>query len=149
MVQASLLQMPPSSHPLTLSLITQDARQAGDSNVLARKIQEYDQELEAYIPILMAQAHIHWQLGHYSDVLRIFNQSKEFASEHEVWKLNVAHTHFMMVSVAHILIHFYVPVTVCHWLARKTRKFIGQVAKSFSFGHNSQCLGNSNRASIS
>jgi tetratricopeptide repeat protein 30 len=81
-----------------LNLIMQDARQTGDSNILARKIQEYDQELEGYIPILMAQAHIHWQLGHFSDVLRIFNQSKEFASEHEIWRLNVAHTHFMMVS---------------------------------------------------
>ena len=75
----------------------QDARTSSDSAVLSKKIQEYDAELESYIPILMAQAHIHWQLGHYSDVLRVLNQSKEFASEHDTWKLNVAHTHFMMV----------------------------------------------------
>lgn len=67
--------------------------------MLSKKIQEYDAELEGYVPILMAQAHVYWQLGHYSDVLRVLHQNKEFASEHETWKLNVAHTHFMMVSL--------------------------------------------------
>lgn len=30
-------------------------------------------------------------------VERIFRQSSEFCSEHDVWKLNVAHTFFMQV----------------------------------------------------
>ncbi len=40
-------------------------------------------------------ASIYWDMEHYSAVERIFRQSAEFCSEHDVWKLNVAHTYFM------------------------------------------------------
>ena len=43
----------------------------------------------------MAMASIYWDMEHYSAVERIFRQSAEFCSEHDVWKLNVAHTYFM------------------------------------------------------
>ena len=43
----------------------------------------------------MAMASIYWDMSHYSAVERIFRQSAEFCSEHDVWKLNVAHTYFM------------------------------------------------------
>ena len=43
----------------------------------------------------MAMASIYWDMEHYSAVERSFRQSAEFCSEHEVWKLNVAHTFFM------------------------------------------------------
>ena len=45
-------------------------------------------------------ASIYWDMEHYSAVEKIFRQSAEFCSEHEVWKLNVAHTFFMQVRVA-------------------------------------------------
>ncbi len=44
-------------------------------------------------------ASIYWDMEHYSAVEKIFRQSAEFCSEHEVWKLNVAHTFFMQVRV--------------------------------------------------
>ena len=40
-------------------------------------------------------ASIYWDMELYSNVEKIFRQSAEFCSEHEVWKLNVAHTFFM------------------------------------------------------
>lgn len=43
----------------------------------------------------MSMASIYWDMEHYSQVERIFRQSAEFCSEHDVWKLNVAHTYFM------------------------------------------------------
>ena len=53
----------------------------------------------SYIPVLMAQAKIYWDLENYSQVEKIFRKSVEFCSEHEDWKLNVAHVLFMQVSV--------------------------------------------------
>ena len=50
-----------------------------------------------YIPILMAQAKIYWDLENYPQVEKIFRKSVEFCNEHEVWKLNVAHVLFMQV----------------------------------------------------
>ncbi|RYH30050.1 hypothetical protein EON65_06410 [archaeon] len=55
----------------------------------------YDEELERYIPVLMAQARIYWERENYFLVEKLFFQSAEFCSEHEVWKLNVAHVFFM------------------------------------------------------
>lgn len=75
----------------------QEARSENNTPLLQARIQQYDDELELYIPVLMAQAHIYWEMGHYSQVVRVFNQSRDFASEHDTWKLNVAHTYFMMV----------------------------------------------------
>ena len=79
--------------------LLQDARHASNTALLAEKVQEFDSELNKYIPILMAQAHIYWEIGQYSSVIKVFNQSREFAAEHEMWKLNVAHAYFMMVHV--------------------------------------------------
>ena len=45
--------------------------------------------------MLMAQAKIYWDLEHYAMVEKIFRQSAEFCSEHDLWKLNVAHVFFL------------------------------------------------------
>lgn len=51
----------------------------------------------SYIPVLMAQAKIYWDHQNYPQVERIFRKSVEFCSEHDTWKLNVAHVLFMQV----------------------------------------------------
>ena len=48
----------------------------------------------------MAQAKIYWDLGDYQQVEKIFRKSVEFCSEHDVWKLNVAHVLFMQVRMS-------------------------------------------------
>ena len=45
--------------------------------------------------VLMGQARIYWDMEHYSKVQAILQQSIDFCSEHEAWKLNSAHTFFM------------------------------------------------------
>lgn len=88
----------------------QDARIARDNDAIKRAINEYDEALEAYIPGLMSMASIYWDMEHYSQVERIFRQSAEFCSEHEVWKLNVAHTYFMQDNHYKEAIRFYEPI---------------------------------------
>ena len=46
----------------------------------------------------MAQAKIYWDREDYAQVEKIFRKSVEFCSEHDMWKLNVAHVLFMQVS---------------------------------------------------
>mmetsp|Transcript_13709 Transcript_13709/g.29452 ORF Transcript_13709/g.29452 Transcript_13709/m.29452 type:complete len:648 (+) Transcript_13709:217-2160(+) len=88
----------------------QDARMARDKDAIQRAINEYDEALEAYIPGLMAMAAIYWEMEHYSAVEKIFRQSQEFCSEHEVWKLNVAHTFFMQDNHYKEAIKYYEPI---------------------------------------
>jgi tetratricopeptide repeat protein 30 len=45
----------------------------------------------------MAMGSILWEQGAYSTLEQLFRQSAEFCSEHDTWKLNVAHTFFMQV----------------------------------------------------
>lgn len=60
--------------------------------------QEYDDALERYIPVLMGQARIYWDMGNYSQVEVLFRQAGEFCSEHDTWKLNVGHMFFMQAK---------------------------------------------------
>merc|ERR1719313_3281871 len=73
----------------------QDARRQRDQNAVKKYLNEFDEALTKYIPVLMGQAKIYWDLEHYSMVEKIFRQSAEFCSEDESWKLNVAHIFFM------------------------------------------------------
>ncbi len=58
----------------------------------------------SYIPVLMTQAKIYWDKEDYSQVEATFRKSVEFCSEHDVWKLNVAHVLFMQVRILILLV---------------------------------------------
>merc|ERR1711988_1216263 len=87
----------------------QDARLKRENDMIKNSLKLYDEALERYIPVLMAQAKIYWDLGHYPMVERIFRQSAEFCSEHETWKLNVAHVFFLQETKFKEAIRYYEP----------------------------------------
>lgn len=87
-----------TSHTEKLRKLTkqvQEHRQSHDDDAVKKVVEEYDETLECYIPVLMAQAKIYWDTENYQQVEQIFRKSVEFCSEHDVWKLNVAHVLFM------------------------------------------------------
>jgi len=88
----------------------QDARLDRDNERIKEALREYDEALERYIPVLMAQAKIYWDIENYSMVEKIFKQSAEFCSEHDVWKLNVAHVFFMQETKFKDAIRYYEPI---------------------------------------
>jgi len=57
----------------------------------------------------MMQAKAYWDKGNYAQVEKIFRQSAEFCSEHETWKLNVAHVFFMQDNKYRDAIRYYEP----------------------------------------
>ncbi len=61
----------------------------------------------------MGMAKIYWDRENYPMVEKVFRQSAEFCSEHDVWKLNVAHVFFMQVGAAHVA--NCCAVVVCVW----------------------------------
>lgn len=62
----------------------------------------------------MAQAKIYWDMENYYQVEKIFRKSVEFSSEHDVWKLNVAHVLFMQVSItAHDFASLHYHIQLC------------------------------------
>ncbi|KAJ1342444.1 hypothetical protein BSLG_002989 [Batrachochytrium salamandrivorans] len=88
----------------------QEARQNHDNDTIKRVVNDYDEAVEKYIPILMSQAKMYWDLDTYSMVEKIFRKSVEFCNEHDVWKLNVAHVLFMQESKYKEAISFYEPI---------------------------------------
>lgn len=92
----------------------QDARLIPDNEAIKRSLKLYDDALEKYIPVLCAMAKIYWDRQNYPMVEKIFRQSAEFCSEHETWKLNVAHMFFMQESKYKESIRYYEPIVKRH-----------------------------------
>jgi tetratricopeptide repeat protein 30 len=92
----------------------QDARLARDNEAIKTSLKMYDDSLERYIPVLMGMAKIYWDRENYTQVETIFRQSAEFCSEHDTWKLNVAHTFFMQESKFRESIRYYEPIVKKH-----------------------------------
>ncbi|EPY28970.1 flagellar associated protein [Strigomonas culicis] len=88
----------------------QDAKQAHEKDAELEAVRAYDDALEEYIPVLMAQANIYWEIDNYPQVEKLFRQSADFCSENEIWKLNVAHVFFMQETKFREAIRYYVPV---------------------------------------
>jgi tetratricopeptide repeat protein 30 len=100
------------THTTVLRQLTKevhDARIALNQERTKQAIKDFDDAVERYIPVLMAQAKIYWDIENYAMVERIFKQSAEFCSEHTVWKLNVAHVFFMQENKYTDAIRFYQP----------------------------------------
>lgn len=60
----------------------------------------------------MAMAKIYWDLENYPMVEKILMQSYEFCNDHEVWKLNMAHTYFMEQNKFKDAIALYKPIVL-------------------------------------
>merc|ERR1719498_158862 len=59
-------------------------------------------------------AKIYWDRDNYMQAEKIFRTSAEFCSEHEVWKLNVAHVFFMQENRFREAIRYYEPFVRKH-----------------------------------
>lgn len=92
----------------------QDAKKDFDKEALNVALTKYNESLEEYIPILMAQAKIYWDMENYPMVEKIFRASSDFCAEHETWKLNVAHVFFMQGTNYSQAIRYYEPVVDAH-----------------------------------
>lgn len=56
---------------------------------------EYDEQLNNYLAVTMAQALLYWNASNYKQVEKMLKTSCEFGSENEAWNVNMAHTLFM------------------------------------------------------
>ena len=97
-------------HLRNLTKSINDSRMARASEDMKSGLGEYDEALEAYMPVLMAQARIYWERENYGQVERLFRQSAEFCVDHDTWRLNVAHVFFMQESKFKDAIRYYEPI---------------------------------------
>ena len=82
---------------------------------MKKAINDYEDTLAKYIPVLMAQAKIYWDMDQYAQVEKIFRKSVEFCSESDIWKLNVAHVLFMQENKFKEATGFYEPIVKKHF----------------------------------
>ncbi|PAA57823.1 hypothetical protein BOX15_Mlig000704g1, partial [Macrostomum lignano] len=97
-----------------LTKMVQQARQKKEDEAVKKAVNDYDEALEKYIPILMQQAKIYWDRENYPEVEKIFRNSVEFCNDHDSWKLNVAHVLFMRDKFKES-ISFYEPIVKKHY----------------------------------
>lgn len=84
-----------TSNSTSNSSLTQASRQR---ETLKRLTAAHEETLSLYIPVLMAQAKIYWELEAFANVEKVFRKSAEFCNDLDLWKLNVAHVLFMQVQ---------------------------------------------------
>ncbi|XP_054844881.1 tetratricopeptide repeat protein 30B-like [Eublepharis macularius] len=92
----------------------QEAKKNEDEEAIRKTLSEYDETLEKYIPVFMAQAKIYWDMENYPMLEKMFHKSVEFCKDHDVWKLNVAHVMFMQEKYKEA-IDFYEPIVKKHY----------------------------------
>ncbi|XP_054717895.1 LOW QUALITY PROTEIN: tetratricopeptide repeat protein 30A-like [Uloborus diversus] len=100
-------------HIETLRKLTkqvQEARQNHDEEGVKKAVNDCEEALERYIPVLMAQAKIYWDMENYQQVEKVFRKSVEFCNDHDIWKLNVAHVLFMQENKFKEATGFYEPI---------------------------------------
>ncbi|XP_039281409.1 tetratricopeptide repeat protein 30A [Nilaparvata lugens] len=88
----------------------QEAREMHEDSAMKKAVADYEDTLEKYIPVLMAQARIYWQLDQYAAVENIFHKSVEFCNENDTWRLHVAHVLFMQDNKFKEATGFYEPI---------------------------------------
>lgn len=88
----------------------QEHRNHGDTELVKKAVLDYEECLERYIPVLMAQAKIYWELENYAQVEKIFRKSVEFCNDNDIWRLNVAHVLFMQENKFKEATGFYEPI---------------------------------------
>ncbi|XP_028038136.1 tetratricopeptide repeat protein 30A [Bombyx mandarina] len=93
-----------------LTKIVQESRSQGDNDQVKKAVVEYEEALERYIPVVMAQAKIYWDKENYGQVEKIFRKSVEFCNDSDVWRLNVAHVLFMQENKYKEAASFYEPI---------------------------------------
>ena len=72
-----------------------ESKESGDTIRMKETVNEYLLCLEKYIQVLMYQANIYWKDDKYSEIQLLFEKSREFCDNHDIWKLNYAHVLFM------------------------------------------------------
>ena len=72
-----------------------ETRNENNNNGLKKALKEYDDSLEKYIPVLMAEANIYWIKEDYPAVEKLFRNTADYCSVHDTWRLNYAHTFFV------------------------------------------------------
>merc|ERR1712130_199120 len=75
-----------------------ESKESGDTQRMKENVNEYLLSLEKYIQVLMYQTNIYWKQDKYSEIQILFEKSREFCDNHDIWKLNYAHTLFMQQS---------------------------------------------------
>ncbi|KAM6307108.1 intraflagellar transport protein 70A-like [Aegotheles albertisi] len=91
-----------------------EARQNWHREAVRKAASEYEESLDKYVAVLMAQAKIYWDMKNYTMVEKIFHKSSEFCQEHKVWKLNLAHLLFMQNKYKEA-IFIYEPIVRKHY----------------------------------
>ncbi|XP_017784035.1 PREDICTED: tetratricopeptide repeat protein 30A [Nicrophorus vespilloides] len=88
----------------------QEHRNNSDTELVKKTVMDYEECLDRYIPVLMAQAKIYWEIENYPQVEKIFRKSVEFCNDNDTWRLNVAHVLFMQENKFKEATGFYEPI---------------------------------------
>ena len=87
-----------------------EAKNNQQEDLYKLSLKNYEEEVDQYLPVLMAHARIYWDKKEYDAVESLFRRSVEFCNDQESWRINVAHTMFVQGNKFTEASNFYEPI---------------------------------------
>ena len=89
-----------------------DNKNNTDKNFFSKIVNNYENILQKYLPVITAQAKIFWDLGNYDTVESILksNDIQEIYNENQTWKINLGHAYFIQETYFKEAINYYMDV---------------------------------------
>ena len=80
--------------------LLKDNKNNTDKNAFSKIVNNYENLLSKYLPVITAQAKIFWDLGNYDTVESILksNDIQEIYEENPTWKINLGHAFKKQIS---------------------------------------------------
>jgi tetratricopeptide repeat protein 30 len=92
--------------------LMKDNKNNTDKNFFSKIVNNYENILQKYLPVITAQAKIFWDLGNYDTVESILksNDIQEIYNENQTWKINLGHAYFIQETYFKEAINYYMDV---------------------------------------
>ena len=92
--------------------LLKDNKNNTDKNAFSKIVNNYENLLSKYLPVITAQAKIFWDLGNYDTVESILksNDIQEIYEENPTWKINLGHAYFIQETNFKEAINYYMDV---------------------------------------
>jgi tetratricopeptide repeat protein 30 len=92
--------------------LIKDYKNSPDKALVNKIIQNYENAIKKYLPVITAQAKIFWDLGNYDMVEQLLKSPhiQEIFFENQTWKINMGHAYFISETSFKEAINYYMDV---------------------------------------
>lgn len=92
--------------------LIKDAKDSSDKEMFNKILQNYDNALQKFLPIITSQAKIYWDIGNFEAVEGLLKNPEiyDLYCDNRTWKINMGHAYFIQETNFNEAIKYYIDV---------------------------------------